>query len=440
MQTTEIKSLGAEGKNDYNKQWGYFKNTNKLYINKNNKEYKLENIFNFITAAVNTDIALLMKGAKIVADSQELTEILNAIYKNFRKDLFSLNLAVYGNAYIKLEVDEQNRLITLKVLYPPNVYFVKDADGNIIEAFYSYADNIDGKSATVKEIYTREKIERYIDGKKEEEKENKYGFVPIFHIMFIDTGEKFGANTFDQITTAQDVINAYANIIYNVGEKMLDPVFLIKGEFTAKDRTAIVQEFVKNILEGVNVLVTTPNGGAEVVGGGMENTDKALEFIDKIQNNIYQNLPELLLYKIADKNASGYALNMMLLGLKTKIEGARENIARELCKVNECIYKILVSWGKISVISENFTDVKFGEVFDFTVADKQKSVLELLDKNIITEDIARQKLGIEWTGKEKKEEKKEDIKEDIKEEKKSNGAFKKFFGKIKGKIKKMIKR
>lgn len=401
-QFTDLTNISADSKIDYNKNWSYFKNTNKLILTKNGKQYPLKNIFNYITQAVNVDIALLTKGLKVVADNKDFSEILNAIYKDIRKDLFSMYLAVYGNGYLKMEIDEEKQLINLKVLQSANVDFVKDADGNMIQSTYTYLQkDAQGNSVSIKEIYTAEKIQRYIDCKLVEEKENKFGFVPLYHFMFTDTGEKFGANSFDHIAIQQDVINAYANIIYQIGNKMLDPIYLIKGNFNTKDTEKITKEFAKNIFEGLNVLTTTSDGGIEIVSGGMENVDKALEFLDKIQQNIEQNLPELLLTKLADKDASGYALNMMLLGLQTKIEGARENIQRELRKINKDIYKVLVTWGKLPSSAENFTEIKFDEVFDFMKSEKLAEVKQELEMGLITEDIARQKLGIEWSGTEK---------------------------------------
>lgn len=401
-QFTDLTNISADSKIDYNKEWSYFKNTNKLILTKNYKQYALKNIFNYITQAVNVDIALLTKGLKVVADNKDFAEILNAIYKDMRKDLFSMHLAVYGNAYLKMELDEEKQLINLKVLQSQNVDFTKDADGNILQATYTYLQkDAQGNSTSIKEVYTATVIKKYVDGKLIEEKENKFGFVPLYHFMFADTGEKYGANSFDHVIAQQDIINAYANIIYEVGNKMLDPVYLIKGNFNAKDTDKITKEFAKNIFEGLNVLTTTADGGIEVVSGGMENTDKALTFLDKIQQNIEQNLPELLLTKLADKDTSGYALNMMLLGLQTKITGARENIQRELRKVNEDIYKVLVTWGRLPSSSENYTEIKFDEVFDFMKTEKLAEVKQELDMGLITEDIARQKLGIEWSGTEK---------------------------------------
>ncbi|QAT39528.1 hypothetical protein [Clostridium sp. JN-9] len=404
-QLPTLTSLSTDSKLDYNKEWGYFRNTNVMYLQKTDKKYRLQNIFNFITQAVNVDVNLLIKGLKSVGTdaNSNYVEMLNAIYKNIRKDLFSMYLAVYGNAYLKMELDEAEQKITLKVLQSPNTDFVKDTDGNILQATYSYLQKDEkGNSTSVKEVYTATLIQKYVDGKIVEEKENKFGFVPLYHFMFTDIGEKFGANSFDHIAIQQDIINAYANVIYQIGNKMMDPIYLIKGDFSPKDRKSITTEFAKNIFEGINVLTTTPDGGIEVVSGGMENTEKALAFLDKIQQNIEQNLPELLLTKIVDKNLSGKALTMLLLGLITKIEGARENIKRELGVVNTDIYKVLVSWGKIPQGTENFCEIKFDEVFDFARADLIAEVNQELSMGLITTNIARQKLGIDWSGTENK--------------------------------------
>lgn len=418
---------------DFGKQWDYYKNSNLLYLVKNDKQYLLKNIFNYITQAVNVDVALLLKGMRIIADDDTYKEILNAIYADLKKDLFALYLVVFGNAFLKLELDELQKTIKLKVLQTKQVDFEKDEDGNITRATYVYTRKTqDGTTENVREEYTKERIRRIIDGEKIEiDKENNYGFVPIYHFMFIDVGEKYGVNAFDHVCISQDVLNAYANVIYQIGAKMMDPIYLIRGNFSEKEKQKISQEFAKNIMEGVNVLVTTPDGGAEILEGGMENTEKALKFLDIIQENIEQNLPELLLTKIADKNASGYALNMMLLGLKTKIEGARENIRRELRLLNRDIFTVLVRWGKLSPTTENYADVVFDEVFDFMRTEKINEVEKELNMGLITEDIARQKLGIEWSGMEntnQKEDKKSETGEQQSLFQKIIKFFKNLFG------------
>jgi hypothetical protein len=44
----------------------------------------------------------------------------------------------------------------------------------------------------------------------------------------------------------------------------------------------------------------------------------------------------------------------MLLGLQTKIEGARENVQRGLQILNKDYLKCKESWGKIAPTTENF--------------------------------------------------------------------------------------
>lgn len=409
-QINELISVSTDKKIDYNKQWNYYRNSNTLYLQMDNKRYKLRNFYNFVTKTVNTDVALLMKGMKIVGDDVRYTEILNAIYKSFRKDLFARFLAVYGNSYIKMEIDEEKQLINLKVLQSQNTDFTKDADGNMLQVTYSYLQkDIKGNTASIKEVYTSTVIQKYVDDELIEEKENKYGFIPIYHFMFQDMGEKFGANTFDEIIDQQDSMNSFTNVINHVGLMLMNPYLHIGtgDSFTDKQVAQMAGQYAKNIMDGLKIVVTTSNGKVDVVGGGLENVEDGLAFLDRIQSQIEQTLPELLLGKIADKNLSGKAIATILTDLINKITCARENIQRGLNMVNSDIYKVLVRWGKIPATTENFTEIKFAEVIDFSRADVIEEVRQELEMGLITEDMARQMLGIEWSGMENKTETKE---------------------------------
>jgi hypothetical protein len=63
-QLPTLTSLSTDSKLDYNKEWGYFRNTNVMYLQKADKKYRLQNIFNFITQAVNVDIKFAIKRIK----------------------------------------------------------------------------------------------------------------------------------------------------------------------------------------------------------------------------------------------------------------------------------------------------------------------------------------------------------------------------------------
>lgn len=381
---------------DYEKCWRYYKNDASLYAGRSDLFAKVSNIYGYVTKVVDTDAALIPKGIRVVCDDEQLAEIINAIYRPVPWRKMCRTLAALGDAYLKLEVNEKSKQCTIKVLQTEQVQCEYDADGNVAAAEYSYIAPYNGTTSTYRESYSSDVLRMYRDGQLIEEKDNKYGFVPVYNIKFKDVGEAFGLNSYDHVLTKQDVLNVLGSFLYEISKKMADPIYTLNGD--PKKTTDMLKAMNKNIAEGVNVMQLAEGMDFKIVEGGTDNYPNLLEFMNGVEKNIKENLPELSLADVKATNTSGYALSLMLYDLIAKIEEVRENLAGELQRMNGHIYQVLVSWGTIPNSTENYTEIAFDEVFDFSRADRLAEVKSELDMGLITVEVARQRAGIEYSG------------------------------------------
>lgn len=405
-------------KPDYKGNWKRYKNDRDLYSGRIDLFSKTRNIYNYVTRAVDVNASLIFKGVAVVGDDQKLIEIINAVYSKADWSKVARYMAALGDSVIKIETDGKKKQISVKHMPTENCDWAVDEDGRVIYAKYAYKSKEIGGLTEIVEEYWPEKIVISKNGQAAVEEVNEYGFVPFYILKYKDIGEKYSENAYNHVINSVDILNVLASFLNEISKKMADPLYVLNGD--QKKTTEAIRGLSKNIAEGVNVLQLAEGMDFKIVEGGTDNFPNLLAYLDKIDQNIKLNLPELALADLKTTDASGYALSLMLHDLIAKIEEVRGNVGRTLENMNQDIRSILVDWGLVSENAENYTEVKFAPVFDFSRIEKIEEVKTLLDLGLITEEIARQMLGIEWSGFDNNQNKEEEIsqKEDQEENQK----------------------
>jgi hypothetical protein len=186
---------------------------------------------------------------------------------------------------------------------------------------------------------------------------NLLGFIPIVHIRNLDIGEEFGLCSFHNLVPTVDALNEIASFMIEIVKLYADPVIIGRG----MDRGSLRKQTVDADGRPVATVwwVPTPEGSFEFLEW-RGNLPDVLAFLDRIQDSIERNTPELTLSGLRDRqDLSGYSTSLHLIELVRKVNEMRGSYFTGLERANRMALRILELQG----------NAEFGDTTHRIVAD-----------------------------------------------------------------------
>lgn len=335
-----LKESDQERAARYQLNWLYYKGHQ--YIAELGKKYTKEQklfkymrrVFDCVTHCVDTDARFIMR-SQITVDAK--TDVENDILdiwhrSNFQTEKYKLARygANLGDAFLIVQdIGDGNAVIPkIVVANSEDMTIEKDPDdqNQVIWAKQSYVffDDKD-RSYTRDWIYWPDRIECFTDGKMDEgyPRPHPFGEVPVIHIKLIDIGEAYGLSSWHNVQSQIDEVNELGSFSNRILLRYADPTIIAKGMQPGTKPT------IRKGLNDDNVYYLpdfeSDMGILEYQGNVLPHI---LEHIEKIEQNIKDQLPEMSLAKIREQaGLSGYAVSLHAAELIAKIEEFRGNFS-----------------------------------------------------------------------------------------------------------------
>jgi len=354
----------------YRRNWRYYQNL--PYLEARPGLYaKMRAIFNQVTKIVDTDARFTMGERLQVHADPEVERAINRLWEwsDFQQEKYLLARygACCGDAFIKV-VDnrpwelnpepETEAPVRLNVLPPDAVaprYDPHDRKRMLAcKIEYVYGREIHKEVITPTEIliYDERDPERVAAVYP-----NLLGFIPIVHIRNLDIGEEFGLCSFHNLIATVDALNEIASFMIEIVKLYADPVIIGRG----MDRGSLRKQTVDADGRPVATVwwVPTPEGSFEFLEW-RGNLPDVLAFLDRIQDSIERNTPELTLSGLRDRqDLSGYSTSLHLIELVRKVNEMRGSYFTGLERANRMALRILELQG----------NAEFGDTTHRIVAD-----------------------------------------------------------------------
>ena len=354
----------------YRRNWRYYQNL--PYLEARPGLYaKMRAIFNQVTKIVDTDARFSMGERLQVHADPEVERAINRLWEwsDFQQEKYLLARygACCGDAFIKV-VDnrpwelnpepEAEAPVRLNVLPPDAVaprYDPHDRKRMLAcKIEYVYGREIHKEIITPTEvlIYDERDPERVAAVYP-----NLLGFIPIVHIRNLDIGEEFGLCSFHNLVPTVDALNEIASFMIEIVKLYADPVIIGRG----MDRGSLRKQTVDADGRPVATVwwVPTPEGSFEFLEW-RGNLPDVLAFLDRIQDSIERNTPELTLSGLRDRqDLSGYSTSLHLIELVRKVNEMRGSYFTGLERANRMALRILELQG----------NAEFGDTTHRIVAD-----------------------------------------------------------------------
>lgn len=340
----------------YQRNWRYYCNTPYEHVT-SSLGGKLRAIFNHITKIVDTDARFTMGERLQVQAEPEVERAINRLWEwsNLQQEKYLLCRygAVCGDAFLKVVDNRPWELnpdpdpeapVRLTVLPPDAVAPRYDPhDRNRMLACkieYVHGREIHKETITADEIrlYDSRDPERVVATYP-----NPLGFIPIVHIRNLDIGEEFGLCSFHEHCLRVDTLNEIGSFMLDIIKLYADPVIIGRG----MERGALRKQTVDEAGRPCATVWWVPNaeGGFEFLEW-KGNLPDVLAFLDRINDFIERNTPELTLSALRDRqDISGYSTSLHLVELTRKISEMRGNYFTGLERANRMALRILELQG-----------------------------------------------------------------------------------------------
>lgn len=341
----------------YQRNWRYYQNI--PYSQPRPGLYaKMRAIFNQITKIVDTDARFAMGERLQIHAEPDVEAAINRLWEwsGFQQEKFLLARygACCGDAFIKvvdnrpweLNPDPDPKVpVRLNVL-PPDAVSPRYDPHDRSRLLACKIEYIHGRDIH-KEVITPEEILLYDERDPDRvaaRYPNPLGFIPIVHIRNLDIGEEFGLCSFHNLLPTVDALNEIASFMLEIIKLYADPVIVGRG----MERGSLRKQTVDADGRPVATVwwVPTPEGKFEFLEW-RGNLPDVLAFLDRIQDSVERNTPELTLSGLRDRgDVSGYSISLHLIELVRKIDEMRGNYFTGLERANRMALQILELQGK----------------------------------------------------------------------------------------------
>lgn len=341
------------------------------------------------------------------ADNEAIIEPIQQIatWSNFagKKQLYIRNLAMFGDLFLKINVNNQSGQAYYESIDPMNVTdFEADARGFLqwiridipidekteIDTGASVFDDqaLSNRTQTSNLTYTEYWSKTYfaiwihnlgataaldtLGDPKDFGFPQEFGidFVPFVHIKFRDAGDKYGKaaveHAIDKIDEANREATRLAQILYRYNK----PLWAVMANSVDKDGLPIPAPKISTG-DGDDLDIT--DSSIVYLPGKSElksliptiDYDAALAILNAMMDEIEQDLPELKYYSLKDGSLSGKAISLLLGGALDRASEARGNFVQGIIRAN----KIALTMGRnVGVFPDTIGNFENGD-FDHSL-------------------------------------------------------------------------
>ncbi|OUN01408.1 MAG: hypothetical protein BAA04_04790 [Firmicutes bacterium ZCTH02-B6] len=324
----------------YLRAWAYYKAEE--YLDELGKEYikerklfqHMRRVFGYVTQVVDTDVRFVMKRRLSVESKPEFEEDILTIWErsNFQAEKYKLVRygANLGDAYLIVQdVSDNSTVVAPRIIVAntEDMDIITEPDDQtvVIQAIqeYGFYDE-DGRPHRRKWVYYPDRIERYTDDRMDEgfPRPHPFGEVPVIHIKAIDIGEQWGLCSWHNVQGQLDEVNELGSYMNRILLRYADPTLIATGVNPGEKPV-----FRKGINQD-NVYFLPQNADMKVLEYQGSVLSDVIAMIDRIADNIKDQLPELSLAKIREQSGlSGYAVSLHAADFIAKVEELRGNFA-----------------------------------------------------------------------------------------------------------------
>jgi len=303
---------------DYTEQYCQSKQLFIDYDSKGNLKFITKSLIDYAFEIISTDYSLIF-GDKFeisVPDNDRITQRLNEILEqnDFTKlaRLFVMQGLILGDSALKLGRDNAGNIrIGLVNLLNGELKYQMEY-GQVSQWIYEYSmKHLEG-TVSVKEIYTRDRVQIYIGNELITDLPNRYGDFWLIHVANMPSlsDPVWGESELERIGDTIDEMNSTLSRISAIEDIYAKPRIIAAG---LTDLNNLKQEH--------NVWATPDNADLKILEYNGNIMPSMLQKYQALDNYIRNKCPELILNDLG--NISGYALKLKLSKLIKKIANYR---------------------------------------------------------------------------------------------------------------------
>jgi len=288
------------------------------YDSRGNIKHITKSLIDYAYEIIVTDFNLIFGNEFeiLVPDNEKATEQLNQILaqNNFDKlaRLFVIQGLILGDTALKLGRDDNGQVrIGIVNLLNGNLQYVMEY-GRVSAWIYEYTMRHQETTLNIKEVYTKDKVQIYIDDKLAKDIPNRYGEFWLIHIANQPSLQDpvWGESELERIGDTIDEMNSTLSRISAIEDIYAKPRIIASG---VRD--------ISNLKQEHNVWATSDNAELKILEYNGNVIPSMLQKYEKLENYLKNKCPELILNDLGD--ISGYALKLKLTKLIRKIENYR---------------------------------------------------------------------------------------------------------------------
>ena len=314
------------------------------YLTKRGMFKEMRDVFSCIGRAVDTDARFVMKQKLTVEAEDRFAQAIEAMWErgNLQAEKYKLVRfgAALGDAYLYLLPSEVGPRLFVGNTEDWSPYYAPHDRTTMIAAKQSYVFIEAGKEHVWDRIFYPDRVETYIDEKLQNDQSfvHPFGEVPVIHCRNLDTGERFGASSWEVVHSRVDVLNEFASYMRRIIFTYADPTLLAKNVEPPRDASGKPVPLQRGVTpKGDNIMyIRGQDADMKPIEFQGNVLPQVLEFVKSIYDDIKEDLPELALAKIRDQaGLSGYSVNLQLADVIAKIGELRGNYGNGLEWANQ---------------------------------------------------------------------------------------------------------